>query len=489
MNGKTKNYCFICIDQGSSSSRAVAVAADGVVQARAAVQLLPSMTANNMCEYDAAALLDSQMEALQETLDTLPQDCEPLCIGVASQRSTIVLWDKVTGLPLCPVLSWLDGRAEKQVAENKLSHTEIHQKTGLYKTAYYSAPKIRWCIDNYTQAALALKEGRLLAGPVATYLIWHMTKGKVFAADPTLAQRTMLFNIDTQTWDEEILKSFNIPKEILPEIKCSADDYGSYKGIPITVCVGDQQAAAAGIGMLNTGDVAVNYGTGAFLLANAGPKPKHLDGILSSLSWNSKDKKADYLLEAPLNVAGSILNWLNGIGLRFELEDLPEICAQSKAPVWFLPALGGLGAPYWDFKITPIITGLNPKTTKEDIIFGAIRGLGFLMADIAFYIKKNGGLDISNIRVSGGLADCGALLQFQSDILGANILQNYEAETTAMGVAYICAAQNKIETAHWQVFNIYNLFKPQMPAGNAAQLYAKWRKFLAWAIEQKGFIN
>ncbi len=479
--------CFICMDQGSLSSRAIAVSAEGKIIAQSFQKIQPTLHRENTCEYDGVALLESQMLALEEVMDDIPKDYKITSIGVASQRSTIVIWDKITGLPLCPVVSWLDGRATKEIEANLLSNQQMHEATGLYKTPFYSAPKIRWCLDNYTQAGLALKEGRLVVGPVASYIIWQLTKGKVFACDPTLAQRTMLFNINTKEWDKEILKSFRLSGDILPQIKHSVDDYGNYNGIPITVCVGDQQAAAAGMGVLRRGDVAINYGTGAFLLANAGTKQQSLPGILTSLSWDSQNKKADYILEAPLNVAGSLFTWLNNIGLDFELQDLPDICAVSKNPVWFLPTLGGLGAPYWDFDITPVIVGLTPKTQKDDIITGALRGLAFLIADIVFYIKKSGGIDFNNIRVAGGLSESADLLQFQSDILGVSLQQSREVEMSCLGVAYMCAAAEGITTLRWPVFNAYHSIMPKLRDAARADLYKKWEAFFTWAREQKKF--
>ena len=483
INGlKMKNELIIALDQGSSSSRALAVTAQGVIAAKAAVPLLPKHE-ENICEYNGEELLKSQFDALNTVISALPAGQTPSQIAVACQRSTIVLWDKITGKTLCPVLSWIDGRAAAIIAQNTLSQEEVHFKTGLYKTPYFSAPKLQWCLQNYPAVQEALKENRLLAAPVATFIIWHLTGGKVFAADPTTAQRTLLFNIKTMAWDADILKSFNIPPSILPQIRPSAADYGDYKGIPITVCVGDQQAAAAAAGLLGKGDNALNYGTGAFLLADVGTKPVDLQGILTSLSWNSAQKNADYLLEGPLNTAGALLTWLGQTGFNFDIKDLDALCAQSRQPVWFLPALGGLGAPYWDFSLTPVIKGFTPKTTKADIVCGAVRGLCFLMVDIAFYMQR-GGVQIKELRASGGLSSNKTLLQFQSDILQVNITKTPEAETTALGAAFIAAQNSGLDALNWPVFKAEAVFTPSISAQAAKEEYLKWRQFFDWATKQ-----
>lgn len=476
-----ENEIILAVDQGSSSSRALAISEAGLIVAKASVPLIPHHT-DNICQYDGEELLKTQFSAVEQVLAALDGK-KPAAIAVACQRSTIVLWDKQTGKTLCPVLSWIDGRAAQIIEQNTLSQEEVHNKTGLYKTPYFSAPKIQWCLQNYPAVQSALKDGRLLAGPVGTFLIWHFTQGKVFAADPTTAQRTLLFNIKTMQWDDDILKSFNIPKEILPEVKPSAADYGEYKGIPITVCVGDQQSAAAAAGLLGKGDNALNYGTGAFMLADMGPKAAGLQGILTSLSWNSAKKPADYILEGPLNTAGALFTWLKEAGVNFDIKELDSLCAAAKKPVWFLPALGGLGAPYWNFNLKPVITGLTPKTTNADIVCGAMRGLVFLMSDIAFYMQR-AGVEFKEIRASGGLSANKSLLQMQSDILQVKINQMPEAETTALGAAFIAAVTRGTPAQNWPVFKPAAVFSPRLTQEAAKEEYGKWRQFFEWAIKQ-----
>ncbi|MDR0646037.1 MAG: hypothetical protein LBG46_03470 [Elusimicrobiota bacterium] len=477
-----KNKIIIALDQGSSSSRAAAVNGSGVVIHKESIPV--NFNVNGVkCECDARDILKSQLQSLDKTIAALPENSEIISIAVCAQRSTIVLWDKITGSALCPALSWLDGRAAAQAELNPMTQEEIHSRSGLYKTPYYSAPKIKWCLQNYSDVKQAARKGRLMAGPVATWLIWNMTKGKVFATDITNAQRTLLFNIKTMSWDDEILKSFDIPKNILPQVISSAADFGFYKNIPITVCVGDQQAACAATGLLKKGDCAINYGTGAFVLLNIGANYADIAGILTSVSYNSQNRQADFILEGPINTAASLFTWLQTIGLDFDIQDMDKIYANSKEPAQIFPALGGIGAPIWNFKLTPVIYGLKPNTTKNDIIAGALRGLAFLTADIINYISKSG-FNTYRVQASGGLSASGALLKFQSDILQCPIIRAKETESGALGAAYIAAENLNMDTSKWETFKNYEVFEPSVSQREAAAKHSNWRQFADWALKQ-----
>jgi glycerol kinase len=472
---------ILALDQGSSSSRVLAVAAQsGAVLTRESAPL--AFTTDGVkYEYDAQELLTSQLTTLERAFKAVEGKGQVVSLAVAAQRSTLVMWDKNTGKALCPVLSWLDGRAAKEAQANPLAQPQIHAATGLYKTPYYSAAKIKYCLQNFDAVKTALKENRLCAGPVASYIIWHLTAGKVFAADYTNAQRTLLFNIKTLKWDEEILKSFDIPAHILPEVKPVAADYGSYKGAPIRVSCGDQQAASAASGLLDKGDCAINYGTGAFVLLDIGQTCANVPGILTSLSWNCVLGAApNYALEGPINAAGSLFTWLNALGLSFDIKALDGVLAASRAPVSVFPALGGLGAPYWNFDLTPVFAGLKPQSKKEDIIAGAARGLCHLAADIAFYIKK-AGYGIARVQASGGLCASSGLLKLQSDILQMPITRSRETEVTALGAAYIAAKQAGINPAQWEAFKNNETFTPSLSPQNAQKARQNWRAFFDWA--------
>ncbi len=383
---------ILALDQGSSGTRAFAVDASGAVLYKRTDVLSASHPREGYAEYDATKLLESQLVVLNELLDKL-EDEEVSAIAVSSQRSTVVLWNRETGEPLAPVLSWQDGRAAAEAEAVSRSQQDIHKITGLYKTPFYSAPKIAWCLKHIPAVQAAARDGKLAVGPVASYLIWRLTNGAVFAVDPTLAQRTLLYNIHTGDWDEDLLNAFGVKRAFLPEIRPTQADYGLYeykeRRIPILVCVGDQQASMAGMG-LKAGSSSINYGTGAFFLHNAGRELKQIPGILTSVAASGTDGKSDFILEGPVNASGVVFTWLKELGFDVDLDELDELYSSAKNPVWFLPALGGLGAPYWDFSVSPVLSGFTPQTKKADVVAGVLRGIAFLLADIAYYIKNYG---------------------------------------------------------------------------------------------------
>lgn len=480
------NNVIVALDQGSSGTRVFAVDGSGAVLYKRAETLAPAHPQEGYAQYNAEELLESQIPLLNEMLDKLEEE-EVSAIAVSSQRSTVVLWNRRTGKALAPVLSWQDGRAAQEAQGVLTPQQDIHRLTGLYKTPFYSAPKIAWCLKHIPAVRRAAKAGDLAVGPVATYLIWHLTKSAVFAVDPTLAQRTLLYNIHTGDWDDDLLNAFGINRACLPEIRPTAGDYGLYeyreRRIPILVCVGDQQAFMAGMG-LHAGSSSINYGTGAFFLHNAGKELKQIPGILTSVSASGTNGKCDFILEGPVNACGVAFDWLKQLGFTFEMDELDDLCAQAQRPVWFLPALGGLGAPYWDFNASAVLAGFSPQTKRADMVAGVLRGVAFLVADIAYYIK-NYGVDLGPITVAGGLANHAALLQFQADILQTDLHKSPETESTVMGAAYLAAQALNIDTSAWALFQKGQAVKPAIKPEEAELLNRQWRNFLEWSRTQK----
>lgn len=478
----TDEKFIVALDQGTSGSRAFAVAADGTVRAMKNAPLAPSRPGDGLSEYDAQILADSQLGVLNDLLDEIgPQNAAAL--AVTSQRSTVVLWDKTTGRAAAPVLTWEDGRALEEAARADVSQEEVHAVTGLYKTPYFSAPKIAWCLKNCPAAQEAFNAGNLLIGPVASFLIWKLTQGKTFAADPTLAQRMLLLDIRAKTWSEDLCRAFGVPLACLPEIRPSAADYGvyDYKGvrIPVAVCAGDQQASVA-FTDLRPGQTCINYGTGAFLLYNAGESaPVFLPGLLTSLSASRPDGACDYLLEGPVNAAGSAFQWLNAQGISFDHREIDALCRESKSPVWFLPALGGLGAPYWDYSVSTAFAGLSPRTRKPDWVAGAARGVAFLLADVTAYLRANGYAVSSPVRVSGGLSRVSYLMQFQADLLQAELLAALEAESTVLGAALLTARRLGWDVSSWKESASARVV-PSVDGLTAADLHKRWQSFVGW---------
>lgn len=481
MSGKL----FVALDLGTSSCRALAFNQAGQAVAHKSLALAPKRPQNGLSYYDGAELLRAQKNVLNSLLMQVgPQNVRS--ISVAGQRSTVVLWHKQTGEALAPVLTWEDGRASAEAENAPVSQPEIHAVTGLYKTPYFSAPKIAWCLKNCPAVTQALSENNLLIGPVPSYFIWHLTGGKTFATDATLAQRTLLLDIRTQTWSADLCKAFGVPFKSLPEIRPSAADYGAYEfeqvKIPLCVCAGDQQAAAWG--RLQAGQTLINYGTGAFLLHNAGHEERAvLPGVLTSLAASCSAGQSDYLLEAPVNAAGSALQWLKAQGLSLDDKKLDGLCASSAAPVWLLPALGGLGAPYWDFSLSPVVAGLSPLTQKADWVAGTVRGIAFLLADIVAYLRANQVAVNGPVAVSGGLTRLNYLMQFQADLLQVPLTISTEPESTALGAARL-AADYMGEPLQEPPADSPRTFAPKMTDETARALHQKWQAFLTWCKAQ-----
>ena len=480
------NKFIVALDQGSSSSRAVAITTHGEVRTRYATQVDTLRPAGNLAELNPQHLLMGQLEVLEKVVNDVEIE-NLVALALSGQRSTIVFWDKMTGQPLGPALSWQDGRAAREIEKINLSQESVHQITGLYKTPFYSAAKISWALEHIPAVAQAARESRLCIGPTVSYIIWHLTKGKVFACDPTLAQRTLLFNLNKMNWDEQLLRAFGIQRQWLPQIKHSSDDYGAWeyqgKQVPICVCVGDQQAALCALRVVS-GGACINYGTGAFFMRHTGGQCRLLQGLLTSVAASSAESGYEFLLEGPLNACGTIFTWLNSLGVCVNPTDLDALVKEATHPIWFLPALGGLGAPYWDFSASPVMAGFSPYTSKADILAGALQGLTCLMADIVFYAERFG-FKSSDIKVSGGLSNSISLLQMQADILQTRLLPCIEKESTAMGAALLAAEWLKEDISMWETLHLLPAIQPQMDCDQAEAQYNQWHSFLNWCRSGK----
>ena len=473
-----KKEYIVSLDMGTSGCRAAAVRADGTIGAQHYFPLVPARPAPGLSEYNAEDLWHAAEQSLRAVLDKIgPQNAAAL--AVASQRSTVVLWDTKTGESVGPVLTWEDGRAQTQVQDATVSQEEIHLKTGLYKTPFFSAPKITWSLQTVPQAISLLAQGRLAAGPVASYIIWKLTGAQKFSTDYSLAQRTLLLDVHLLSWSETLCKAFNIPQDILPSLQASAADYGAYTyqgvSIPVCACVGDQQAAAVYFKLAKNKSL-INYGTGAFWLYNTGDKPVFLPGMLTSLSASTQPHTSDYLLEGPVNSAASALLWLKAQGILFEDGEVDGLCVQANRPVWFLPAFGGLGAPYWDFQTPTAVQGLSPHTRKPDWVAGVLRAVAFLLADIAAYLRANGCEIKGPVQVSGGLSHSNYLTSFQADVLQLPLEVSHQADATLLGAAMLAAEHigQPVTCAP-----AYTKVSPTLTAVQAGELYAAWQQFVS----------
>ncbi|PIU19800.1 MAG: hypothetical protein COT18_05635 [Elusimicrobia bacterium CG08_land_8_20_14_0_20_59_10] len=474
---------IIVLDQGSSSSRALALDLDGNMRYRSQHPLETFYPAPGRAEHDAEKLYAAQAASFSEVLAKLPGGSETIALAIAAQRSTVVLWDRNTGLPLAPAMSWQDGRALEFLGRIQLSNTKIHELTGLYKTPYYSAPKIAWALENFPEVKAAAAEKRLLAAPVASYVLWRLSGGKIFAADPSQAQRTLLFNLRRLKWEPGLLAAFGISGAFLPEIRPSIGRMGSVeldgRRLPVTAMLGDQQAAMLGLGLEAANSGALNYGTGAFLLVNTGAKTVKIRGLLNSIGWQSGPSKKDicYFTESTVNSAGTALDWLKvKFGLFGDISEVDAMCRASKNRLYCLPAIGGIGSPYWDFTAFTTFTGFSPHSDKNDVVRGVAEGIAYMVGD-AFDLVKKKGFKIEELKVSGGLSKIDWLLQFQADITGARILAMEETEATAIG-AGLAAARGLGLSPAWKTAVSTRVFLPGIGEEERQNLLRGWRSFV-----------
>ena len=474
-----KGPFIVSLDLGTSGCRAVAVTPDGQIACEQRETFTPVRGADSTSHYNAQTLLEVQLRVLNNLLDRVTP-CQVAAIAVASQRSTVALWNARTGAAVAPVLTWEDGRATAETQQAQLSQEEVHQRTGLYKIPYFSAPKIAWCLKNLPSTKEALDAGDLCIGPVATYFIWHLTHGTTFATDGSLAQRMLLFDINTLAWSLPLCEAFGIPKSGLPAVQNSAAEYGfyTYQGvdIPIASCVGDQQAAAHWFD-LQPKQSCINYGTGAFWLYQVGPQAVSLPGMLTSLSAQTS-QAGNYFLEGPVNAAGSIFLWLNAQGITCPDAQLDALCRSSKNPVCMLPALGGLGAPYFDYTVGPAVENLSSHTQKADWCAGAAQGLAFLLADIGAYLMQQGHELAGPIMAAGGLSHLEYLVGFQADILQLPVCVGKDVDATVLGAAKLAAAQLGWDTQTWKMQTEREM-RPRISPQEANGKYAEWQAFVS----------
>lgn len=473
---------ILALDQGSSSSRALVFDLKGRVVGQAARPVRTRRPQAGWAQHDPRQLASSLENSLDAVLSKLGPKDRVLAAGLAVQRSTIVFCERGTFKPVAPAPSWMDGRAEEFVAGLQERQGEVHALSGLYATPYYSAPKIRWFLDRDKHVRALADAGRLLCAPVSTFLAARLTKGAVVAADPTCAQRTLLMNLDTAAWDPGLLALFGLSAEILPSIRPSGGDWGviERKGrtFPLHAAVGDQQAAAVGLGAAREGDAVANYGTGAFLLRHTGAVPHRAPGLLVSPAASVRDAKGFYL-EGTVHAAGTSFEWLrDNLGLMKDAKAIDAAFKTSKRRVLMLPAIGGLGAPRWDYKTKTAFFGLDSQTKAADLVRATAEGLCMLMADAAA-VMSAAGAPVTRARVAGGLSRSNAMMSCQADVLGAVLERRREVEATALGAAVLAAQAAGLPDAEkMSSAPIEMTFSPQSDPAARSRRRADWTAFV-----------
>lgn len=480
---------IMSLDQGTTSSRCILFDKNGSIVSLAQKEFNQIYPKPGWVEHDPMEIWSSQIGVVTEVMAKINAAADNIeAIGITNQRETTVVWNKNTGIPVYNAIVWQCRRTAEICEDLKLEGYDIliNEKTGLILDAYFSGTKIKWILDNVKGARSEAEKGNLLFGTIDTWLIWNLTKGKVYVTDYSNASRTLLFNIHELKWDEELLKIFDIPSSMLPEVKPSSYIYGytdtSLIGgrIPIAGAAGDQQSALFGQTCFEEGTAKNTYGTGCFMLMNTGENIiKSKKGLITTIAWGI-DGKVEYALEGSVFIAGAVIQWL-----RDELK-LIETAADSEKyalavedtnGVYVVPAFVGLGAPYWDPYARGIITGLTRGAKKEHIIRAALESLAYQTRDVLSVMQEESGITLKALKVDGGACANDFLMQFQSDILDVQVQRPKVIETTALGAAYLAGLsvgywRNKDEISkNWAVSKIFN---PNMTAEIRRNLLEGW---------------
>jgi len=476
---------ILALDQGTSSSRAIVFDHEGNIRSTAQMEFTQYFPKPGWVEHNPMEIWSSEAAVIAEAITRMGINGKDIAgIGITNQRETTIVWDAETGEPVYNAIVWQDRRTSEFCDTLRDKADFIRQKTGLIVDAYFSGTKIRWILDNVPGAREKAEAGKLRFGTVDTWLVWQLTRGEVHVTDVSNASRTMLFNINTLEWDKELLALLDIPASMMPEVRSCSEVYGVTKTtifaheVPIGGIAGDQQAALFGQMCTEPGSVKNTYGTGCFLLMNTGEKPiLSRNNLLTTVAWKIGDK-VQYALEGSIFVGGSVVQWLrDGLGIIRSSAEIEALAATvpDNGGVYFVPALTGMGAPYWDQYAHGTICGITRGTTAAHIARAALEGIAFQTMDIVGAMEKDAGVRLSELKVDGGASRNNLMMQFQADVLGTSVIRPKVTETTAMGACYLAglavgywSSLDEIK-AQWQADRV---FTPS--AADTAALKAGW---------------
>ena len=494
---------ILALDQGTTSSRAIVFDRNGIPVATAQKEFTQYYPKPGWVEHDPEEIWSTQAGVALEAITKAGLESVDIAsIGITNQRETTILWNRKTGKPVYNAIVWQDRRTADfcdQLKRDGKSRT-IVEKTGLIIDAYFSATKIRWILDNVKEAGDLAKRGDLAFGTVDSWLVWNLTKGELHITDVSNASRTMLFNIHTLKWDEELLRIFGIPSGLLPEVRSSSEVYGKTRGlfassIPVSGIAGDQQAALFGQMCIEPGMVKNTYGTGCFMVMNIGSKPiESKSQLLTTVAWQI-GKDTQYALEGSIFIAGAVVQWLrDGLGIIKKSDDVEKLAAKVKNSdgVYFVPAFAGLGAPHWNQHARGTIVGITRGSTASHIARAALDSIAYQTLEVLLAMQKDSGIDIRELRVDGGATVNNLLMQFQSDLLQAKVVRPRITETTALGAAYLAG----IAVNYWkdieevrQQWQVDRTFSPEIKAEDTSALIKGWHRAVnaskAWADDSE----
>ena len=491
---------ILALDQGTTSSRAIVFDKSGGIVAVAQQEFRQIFPKPGWVEHDANEIWATQLNVARQALTKAGLSANDIAaIGITNQRETTVVWDRTTGKPIGNAIVWQDRRTAAACDKLKARGlaSMIRRKTGLVVDAYFSGTKLQWILEHVAGAKAKARAGQLAFGTIDSWLVWQFTAGRRHITDASNASRTMLFNLRTGDWDEDLLKLFNVPRSVLPEVVSSSEVYGETTllgaPIPIAGIAGDQQAALFGQACTQPGMVKNTYGTGCFMLMHTGTKLiASKNNLLSTVAWKIGGR-TEYALEGSIFIAGAVVQWLrDGLGIIKSSSEVESLAAQvpDNGGVYLVPALAGLGAPHWDPYARGAILGLTRGSTRAHIARAALEGIAFQVADVLRAMQNDAKIRLQELRVDGGACANNLLMQFQADLLGVPVIRPRVSETTALGAAYLAGLaigfwKDQREIAkQWQEDR---RFRPAAKAVARQHLVAGWNKAVArarhWAEE------
>ena len=492
----------LALDQGTTSSRAIVFDRRGRSRGTAQQEFPQHFPRPGWVEHNPADLWNTTRRvALGAVAEADLTSADLAAIGITNQRETTLLWERRTGRPLAPAMVWQDRRTAAMCARLKRRGLGplFRQRTGLLLDPYFSGTKLAWLLDHVAGARRRARRGDLAFGTVDTWLLWHLTGGKVHATDVSNASRTLLLNLRTGDWDDELLRTLRIPREVLPEVRPSSGSFGevtgipALRGVPITGIAGDQQAALFGQACFRTGMAKNTYGTGCFLLLHTGRRPvASKNHLLTTIAWRlGADGPLEYALEGSVFIGGAVVQWLrDGLGLIASSGEVEALAARvgDNGGVYLVPAFAGLGAPHWDAAARGVMVGITRGTSAAHVARAALESIAFQSADLLRAMESDAGRPLRELRVDGGATVNNRLMQFQSDLLRARVVRPRVTETTALGAAYLAGLAVGVWKDRDEIAGLWRMdrtFRPRAPRTTMAGLQRQWRRAVdrarAWA--------
>lgn len=481
---------LLALDEGTTSARAIVFDEAGAIRAVAQKEFEQIFPQPGWVEHDPQVIWSAQMGVAVEALGMAGVSLRDVAgIGITNQRETTVVWDKKTGHPVANAIVWQDRRTAAMCERLRAEGADvlIRERTGLVLDAYFSATKLAWILDNVAGVRARAEKGELAFGTIDTWLVWKLTQGKHHLTDASNASRTMLFNIHTGQWDDELLRLFNIPLGILPEARDSSEVYAESStsllaGAPIAGIAGDQQAALFGQLCLEPGETKCTYGTGCFMLQTTGERAvASKNRLLTTIALRGR-QKTKYALEGSVFMGGAVIQWLrDGLGFIREASEVGALAATvaDAGGVYFVPAFTGLGTPYWDPHARGLIVGLTRGVTRGHLARAALEGIAHQVADLFDAMRADSGLPLAEIRVDGGASRSDLLMQTQADLCGTPLVRPACVETTALGAAYLAGLAVGVWKSPADLRALHSIdrrFEPSLPAGRVAELRGRWKR-------------